>query len=65
MFQIVYFVLQVLILECFVAKDKLKKQNILDKLLEDICDDFCRVGNLAPWLVESAGIMCNIPGIPD
>lgn len=45
--------------------NKQVQKHILDKFLEDVGDDFCRVGNLAPWLIESAGVMCNIPGIPN
>lgn len=41
-----------------------KQGNLLDEFLEDVCDDFCRIGNFAPGLVENVGIVCNIPGIP-
>ena len=37
----------------------------LDKLLEDIGDEFSGVGDLAARLVEGAGVVCDVPGIPD
>ena len=37
----------------------------LDKLLEGIGDEFSRVGDLAARLVEGAGVVCDVPGIPD
>lgn len=44
---------------------KTNQRNLLDEFLENVRDDFCRVGNFAPWLIESAGVMCNISGIPN
>lgn len=42
-----------------------KLGNILDEFLQDVCDDFCRVGDFAPWLVEDVGVVGDIPGIPN
>lgn len=41
------------------------QRHALDKFLEDVGDDLCRVGNFAPRLVENAGVVCNVSGIPD
>jgi hypothetical protein len=39
--------------------------NSLDKLLEDIGDEFSGMGDLASRLVEGAGVVCDVPCIPN